>query len=144
GGDFYPLLTPSAPFSKSECPALPASGQRSVVRYLLSADIHLCGPRPSLAVRRLRYWRLSAGYCRLDQPRGAARSVADRTPLLALDLLDKRAVHAADDALCLPGDSEPARTCRPEASPQLAWFSLRLPWACFDLRCARPGRAAGL
>src|SRR5262249_26989159 len=122
--------------SKFERPALPASGQRPLVRHFLSADIHLCGARPPFAVRRLRHRRLSAGYCRLDQPRGAARRMAVGTPLLALALLDKRADHVADDALRLSGDPEPAQTCRTEAGLELAWFSLRLSRACSDLRCA--------
>src|SRR5262249_3253571 len=126
GGDFYSLLSPPAPFSKFDCPALPASGQRPFFRHLLSADIHLCGPCPSFAVRRLRYRRLSAGYCRLNRCRGAGRSMADGTPLMALALLGKRADHAADDTLHLSRDPEPARTLRPEAGPELAWFSLRL------------------
>src|SRR5213593_4228586 len=68
----------------------------------------------------------------------------DGISLLAMDLLVERTHYAADDALHLFGNPEPARTARPEAGNQLAWFYLRLSRACFHLWRARPGGASGL
>ncbi len=100
---FYSLFDPLAHVSKPASHALLTGGQRPCLRHVLSVDPELCPPRFADALRDICDRHLFDGYCWRNQHRNITRSLVCRALIMALDLLAKRIVDSADDALHLPG-----------------------------------------
>ena len=108
GDDFQYFFDPVAVFAKPASHALLTGGQWPCIRHVLSVDVELCAPRFADALRDICDRHLFDGHCWRNHYWNITRSLVCRALIVALDLLAKRILNSADDALRLPGHPKSA------------------------------------